>query len=179
MITSQASGSVPVAKRKASALVASNQPAQRPPALPTLGTGASLLEPSQSQGYEAASALRFGIDNFFDFERDVDPSLTEQFMPRGGVGHGVGEGVSFGHSTFDDSIDGVSFPDQQAPRGTQHQSCHGGEPGHPSQLAAAYGSHAIMADVGSIGFAQNYGGAPGAGPNKRPRTDSAAILEDA
>jgi hypothetical protein len=179
MITSQASGSVPVVKRKASALVASNQAAQRPPALPTLGTGASLLEPSQSQGHEATSALRFGIDNFFDFERNIDPSLTEQFMPRRGVGHGVGDGVRLGEFTFEASIDGISYPDQQVPGGAQHHSRHGGESGRPSQLAAAYGSPAIVADTGSTRFFQTYGGAPGEGPNKRLRTDSAAVLEDA
>jgi hypothetical protein len=179
MNTIPASGSTPEVEEGSNTLMANNQEVQRPPALLILGMGASLLEPTQPQGYEAAGPPRFGIDHFFDFDRDLGAGFTGNSMSHGGFDHGVRDGASFGDFTFEDPINGTSFSDQQAPRGAQYQSRGGGDPSHPSQLAAVYGSYDTLADVGATGSSQIYGAAPGAAPNKRRRTDSAAVFEDA
>jgi hypothetical protein len=174
MIASPASGSIPVVEQ-ASILTVNDPGVQRRPTLPVLGARAPLPGPTQAQGYEAAELPRFGIDHFFDFDGDLGSGLAGHSMPRGEFDHGVRDGASFGNFTFGDS----PFPHQQLPGSAHHQIRGGGDPVRPSQLGAAYGSYATLADVGATGSSQTYGAAPGAGPNKRRRTDSAAVFEDA
>jgi hypothetical protein len=178
MNTIPASGSTPVVEEGSNAPMANYQEVQRPCTLPVLGTCAPLLGPTQPQDHEAAGPPRFDIDHFFDLDRDLGSGLVGHSLPRGGVDHGVRDGASFGAFTFGDSIDGIPFPGQQLPGSAQHQSHGGGVPVRPSQVAAACGSDATLADVGATGSSQTCGAVPGAGHNKRRRTDSAAVFQD-
>ena len=174
---SSASVSIPVVVEEASAFTANNLDVQRPPAQPNLGTSAALWEPPQTRGHETASPPRFGIDDVFDFERDLSPGVTGGLVPHEGVNYGAGAGAIFDGFTFENPTGGILFPNQQATHGAQHQSRCGVEPDRPSQLTAAYSTRPIVAAAGSTGIPQHYGASPGASANKRRRTDSVAVPE--
>jgi len=119
MIITSSSVSTPVVEDQLGDFTADNLGVQQPPTLPDLDTDAPPWEPPQLRGYEVASPPRFGIDDFFGFERDSGSGLRGHPMSHGGVDYGAGAEANFGNFTFEDSIGGFFFPDQQLPRGTQ------------------------------------------------------------
>lgn len=110
MIITSSSVSTPVVEDQLGDFTADNLGVQQPPTLPDLDTDAPPWEPPQLRGYEVASPPRFGIDDFFGFERDSGSGLRGHPMSHGGVDYGAGAEANFGNFTFEDSIGGFFFP---------------------------------------------------------------------